>query len=525
MLFLNQDKNLMALLTILYKERNKWIQMADLAAVIGVTRKTVRSYILSIEEKFREHVRFYYNGSMVYAQFHPNFGLLSMKKLLIRESLLYRILVNSFFEPETKKAQLAFELGFSETSIYRHMQNFNELLDSAYDLNFSYSDFQLLGNEEEIRKFYVNLFKETMVFPGEWPFEDYVCEDVVDTFVDRMYRFLNFSPTPAQHMYVKTSIAVSFIRLMQGHPIHTENYRDHLVEKAQLLASDDVVNEIWEAISPKVGDNSMDDIDDILVSVLSIFYAEENPILFDDPKLLDERLQTIKSKEDFFESHIPDFLEKYDLNLKDRGELYQSLAVYFTFRLSNFKKEEFFLKRSTYLLSYINLANPELHEEVTEIFTDFVREFPEFSDYKIEELTLAFYSLWPDLLSQLFYERQPMRALVISQNDSFFGKALVELINKGTSNFIQAELYEGYRIDMDELTKEPYDLFITDFFVESVPGGAPVYTFGQLPSPYELQSLCRDLRLKRQKDKDRRPIKTNNYTDILEFQRILSIYS
>ena len=34
MIFLNQDKNLMALLTILYKERNKWIQMADLAAVI-----------------------------------------------------------------------------------------------------------------------------------------------------------------------------------------------------------------------------------------------------------------------------------------------------------------------------------------------------------------------------------------------------------------------------------------------------------------------------------------------------------
>lgn len=92
----------MALLTILYKERNKWIQMADLAALIGVTRKTVRSYILSIEEKFREHARFYYNGSMVYVQFHPNFGLISMKKLLIRESLLYRILVSSFFEPETK---------------------------------------------------------------------------------------------------------------------------------------------------------------------------------------------------------------------------------------------------------------------------------------------------------------------------------------------------------------------------------------------------------------------------------------
>lgn len=522
MLFLNQDKNLMALLTILYKERNKWIQLADLAAVIGVTRKTVRSYILSIQEKFGDHARFYFNGSMVYVQFHPNFGLISMKKLLIREFLLYKILVNSFFEPETKKAELAFELGFSETSIYRHTQNFNELLDSAYELEFSYSDFQLLGEEEEIRKFYVNLFKETMVFPGEWPFEGYICEEVIDSFVERMYRFLNFSPTPAQHMYVKTSIAVSFIRLMQGHSIHTENFRDHLLEKAQLLASDDVVNDIWDEISSKVGDNSLDDI---LVSVLSIFYAEENPILFDDPKLLDERLRAIKSKEEFFESHIPGFLEKYDLNLKDRDELYQSLAAYFTFRLANFKKEEFFLKRSTYLLSYISLANPELHEEVMGIFTDFAREFPEFSDYNIEELTLAFYGLWPDLLSQLFYERQPLRALVISQSDSFFGKALVELINKGTSNFIQAELYEGYRIDMEELTKAPYDLFITDFFVEPAPGGAPVYTFGQLPSPYELQGLCRDLRLKRQGFKHKQAKRSNSYTDLFEFKRILSIYS
>ena len=159
------------------------------------------------------------------------------------------------------------------------------------------------------------------------------------------------------------------------------------------------------------------------------------------------------------------------------------------------------------------------------IFTDFAREFPEFSDYKIEDLALAFYGLWPDLLSQLFYERQPLRALVISQSDSFFGKALVELINKGTSNFIQAELYEGYRIDMNELTKEPYDLFITDFFVEQAPGGAPVYTFGQLPSPYELQGLCRNLRLKRQGFKHNQAKRSANYTDLFEFQRILSIYS
>lgn len=519
MLFLNQDKNLMALLTILYKEQNKWIQLGDLAAVIGVTKKTVRNYVLTVEKKFEDHAEFFYNGSMLYVQFRPNFGLISMKKLLVRESLLYKILFHAFFDLSIKKSDLAFDLGFSETSIYRHVQHFNEQLLGVYDLSFSYSDFQFEGEEKEIQKFYVNMFMETMLHPAEWPFTGRIPEDLVETFAQRMYSFLHFSPSPAQHNYIKISIAVSFFRLMQGHPIHTENYREELIANAKLLASDEVVKDLVENVMPEKQANTPVDL---LVSVLSIFYAEENPILFDDPDLLEEKLQSIKSCEVFFKSRLPVFLEQFHLQLDDRDELYRSLAVYFTYRISNFKKQEFFLKRSSYLLSYVSFSNPELHIEVTAIFKEFVREFPEFMDYAIEELTLAFYSLWPDLLSQLFYGREPYKALVVSQDDSFYGKTLVHLINKETSNLIHAELYDGYHIDMEYLTKLPYDLIITDFFVETVPDGAPVYTFGQLPSPYELQGLCRDLRIKKQGyDTDKR----KGYTDVLEFKRLLDVYS
>lgn len=217
-------------------------------------------------------------------------------------------------------------------------------------------------------------------------------------------------------------------------------------------------------------------------------------------------------------------MDQFHLQLEDRDGLYRSLAAYFTYRLSNFKKKEFFLKRSTYLLAYVSLANPELHTEVTAIFKEFVSEFPEFGDYRIDELTLAFYSLWPDLLSQLFYGREPLKALVVCQNDAFYGESLVHLINKGSSNLIHAELYDGYRIDMNQLTQLPYDLIITDFMVESVKEGVPVYTFGQLPSPHELQLLCRDIRLKKHGYNLGSGTK-KGYTDILEFQRLLSIYS
>lgn len=521
MLILNQEKNLMDLLTILYKAQNKWIQLADLAVVIGVTKKTMRNYVQIIEEKFKDYADFYYSGTMLYVQFRSNFGLIGMKKLLLRESLLYKILLNSFFDPSIKKTDLAFELGFSETSIYRHIQQFNEQLPDVYDLTFSYSDFKLKGKEEEIQKFYVNMFMETMLHPGDWPFTGTIREDVVETFAQRMYNYLHFSPSPAQHIYIKVAIAVSFFRLLNGHPIHTENFRDDLVAKAKGLATDSVINDLAKDVMPK---QQVDSTVDLLISVLSIFYAEENPMLFDDTNLLDERLQSIKRCEAFFESRLPGFLDQFHLQLEDRDGLYRSLAAYFTYRLSNFKKKEFFLKRSTYLLAYVSLANPELHTEVTAIFKEFVSEFPEFDDYRIDELTLAFYSLWPDLLSQLFYGREPLKALVVCQNDAFYGESLVHLINKGSSNLIRAELYDGYRIDMNQLTQLPYDLIITDFMVESVKEGVPVYTFDQLPSPYELQLLCRDIRLKKHGYNLGSGTK-KGYTDILEFQRLLSIYS
>ena len=521
MLFLNQDKNLMALLTILYKEQNKWIQLGDLAAVIGVTKKTVRNYVLTIEKKFKDHAEFFYNGSMLYVKFRPNLGLISMKKLLVRESLLYKIVFHAFFDPSIRKSDLAIDLGFSETSIYRHVQNFNDQLQGVYDLSFSYSDFQFEGEEEEIQKFYVNMFIETMLHPGDWAFTGTISEDLVETFAQRMYSFFHFSPSPAQHNYMKVSIAVSFFRLMQGHPIHTENYRDELIAKAKLLATDEVVKKLVDDVMPRQQVNTPVDL---LVSVLSIFYAEENPILFDDPDLLEEKLQSVKRCEAFFKSRLPGFLDQFHLQLEDRDALYRTLAAYFTYRISNFKKQAFFLNRSTYLLAYVSFANSELHLEVTAIFEEFVREFPEFRGYTIDELTLAFYSLWPDLLSQLFYGRKPYKALVVSQNDSFFGKSLVHLINKGTSNLIHAELYDGYRIDMNHLASLPYDLIITDFFVESVPKGTLVYTFGQLPSPYELHGLCRDLRIKRM-GYETDDGKQKGYTDILEFRRLLAVYS
>ena len=77
---------------------------------------------------------------------------------------------------------------------------------------------------------------------------------------------------------------------------------------------------------------------------------------------------------------------------------------------------------------------------------------------------------------------------------------------------------------MIQLTQLPYDLIITDFMVESVKEGVPVYTFDQLPSPYELQLLCRDIRLKKHGYNLGSGTK-KGYTDILEFQRLLSIYS
>lgn len=123
-------------MTFLYRNNQKWIKNTDLLQFLDVSRKTLRSYLDQLQDLFKDLTHFDYTGSMVQVTFDPNFGLLTLQRTFLQESLMVKILQQNFFHTDLTKLDLIIDLNTSETSIYRACQTFNQEIDGVYDLTY-----------------------------------------------------------------------------------------------------------------------------------------------------------------------------------------------------------------------------------------------------------------------------------------------------------------------------------------------------------------------------------------------------
>ncbi|MFP5527312.1 helix-turn-helix domain-containing protein [Peptococcus simiae] len=236
MLFLNQDKKMVRLMSLLYQRDGEWQKYTDLARGIDASPKTVKIYIENLEKIFYEYVQFQQTGSMVQVVFDPNFGLLTMHRIFLFHSLIVQILYHSFFSPNIEKIDLSLDLDCSESSIFRNIRLFNQELPQVYDLEFSYSQMQFIGPEREIQKFYINFFIEVMPDPLAWPFEKYISEEDVQTLAYLIGKYIHGRKMyPAHFKYIKIALGVSLIRLQQGFVIPVEEYSPIFYPKVEEL--------------------------------------------------------------------------------------------------------------------------------------------------------------------------------------------------------------------------------------------------------------------------------------------------
>lgn len=98
MLVNEQDKKLMNLMTYLYRNNNKWLNLRDLMLYIKVSRKTLNSYIDRLEYTFSDLVKFTISGSMLKINLDSKFGLLTMQRTFLNKSLIINILKQTFFK-------------------------------------------------------------------------------------------------------------------------------------------------------------------------------------------------------------------------------------------------------------------------------------------------------------------------------------------------------------------------------------------------------------------------------------------
>lgn len=489
MILNEQDNKMISLMTFLYRNNNTWLKLTDLALFLDVTIKTLHSYLDKLQDMFSEYGKFYTTGSMIKVKLSPNFGLHTVQRTFLSQALVSRVISTTFFNPTIHKFDLAINLDVSESTIYRSIKTFNESLDGVYNLQFSYSKMAFEGLEREIQKFYINFFIETNPDPSNWIFEDYFKEDYANILAEKIKDYVKHKVHLPYFEYIKTSLAVSIIRLKQGHKVPIASYN----EKAESALKDMCSNAEIASIIKREFPNSKEENYMILYNILAYFLSNDFFFFLFEPKDKIKEVLKQEAQHSFFLDKIKYLCDKYNLHIDDPDELYYQIHTYFKFKIANVDANDFFVNQSDYFLFYMKFFNVDFYNDMSTILEEYLDKYHPSLKYELKNLIYTVYNLWPELIHQLMVPLVPLNVLIISRYDYFYAKTIKSIIELTISFKMNIDIYEEEQIDYEKIKKSSYGLIISDFIIKEDLGDKLVFSFEQLPTVDRVLGLSKTL--------------------------------
>lgn len=205
-----------------FDRTKQWWTMEELIEETGMTKRTIEKYLLLIQE---ELTKFDPTGQsqLVYDKrlgcslhFKDSGEIESFLLYIMQNTLSYRLTYEIFFENIDSAVQFAQENYTSESTIWRIIRDFREIL-QHYDLDIQKGSFQLTGNEYQIRKFahstIWNLFKGK-----QWPFSQ-VSVHRVDEIINHVEAFFKVELSALKRQSMAYFVAICLTRNQNGHSV------------------------------------------------------------------------------------------------------------------------------------------------------------------------------------------------------------------------------------------------------------------------------------------------------------------
>lgn len=489
MLVNEQDKKLMSLMTYLYRNNNKWLNSKDLMLYLKVSRKTLNSYIDRLEYTFSDLVEFTLYGSMLKVNLDSKFGLLTMQRTFLYNLLIINILTRTFFQTNIDKLDIAINFNVSETSIYRSIKSLNNSLEGVYNLHYSYSDLHFIGNEEEIRKFYINLFDETNPSPNDWVFSDFLNQESVNVIVRNLMPYIHGKMYHAHFEYIKIGIAVSIIRFKQGYKIDSNRNNKKLINIVHDFSKN---QEIVNFIKKEFPESTFS-LEDVLYQILVYFFSDNFMFFILDPReVIGDKFDYYKHYS-YYEKNINYLIKKYNLTVKNKKELYTRIFTHFKFKISDVDGVDFFVDHSKFFLNYVKFLNPEFHKDLLVLLENYLHLFHSESKYKLDNLAYTIYTLWSDLIPQLIKSSMKPKVLIVSHYDHYYAKSLESIMNLWFENVMDVQTFNEYEINIEKIRQSNYDIVIADFVINEDMGDKIIFSFEQLPLINEISDLVLEI--------------------------------
>lgn len=199
----------------LLNQSDSFVHIDTLAERLNSKARIVYDDLREIAESDLSQIFHIESRSKEYSiRFHDSCSIDSLGNYILKNNKCFQILEYTFFNENVTVDDLADIYHISLPTVYRLISRINKGLKNNFKLSFSTSPACLIGDEYEVRSFYLQYFTERYGMK-EWPFTDINHDKLLKlftVFTDNLKFKLQYSDLTM----LKYSLAVSHVRVSQG---------------------------------------------------------------------------------------------------------------------------------------------------------------------------------------------------------------------------------------------------------------------------------------------------------------------
>lgn len=440
----------------------KFLEVNKIAAFLKCSERTVHEDIQELRESnVKNMFDFQLRNKQYSVRFKNNVSMDAIGHYIMENNDCFQIIEYVFFHSNCSIDEILDEFHISLPTFYRIVSRINQSLNHKFNLQFKTNPCVIIGDELEVRGFYLQYFAER--YPVKtWPFKD-IDEEALIIFLTNITATVNFKFNISNMRNVKMSLAVSRIRYEAGYKVGIQN--NQIREIYSYLSQMDEMEEYFK--------NTFN-IDSELELVEDLFsYALRDYYFFNYEHMLKSAVNDkyVSASYVHLNNMLNDISVKYKIPLDNKEALVLNLHNTAQLGSSEINAKFLIIDNKKILLNQFKEKFSVIYEDVKEQLVRYNTMMNLSVDhYAINHLVYTLYTHWKSLVHNLYLMQRKVNIRVVSANDSWHARMMRDLISFEFSDQAEVNLIKNYDIDAYLATDPNFDILVTNFTYKNIPG-------------------------------------------------------
>lgn len=369
---------------------------------------------------FNQYFEIDINNLGILATFQDNVGPDILAEFILNESVSLDIIEYIFKVERTTLEELADEFHLSVSTVYRELKDLNITLSREFDLHITSKPIRIMGDEYDIRRFYLQYFSEKYSM-FSWPFED-IDEYILEELLKSIFKFFGRPLELVAFRNVKMTVAISFRRFTQGFKIinHNTILNESFEELCSIFPRNIDLNKLFgRALTPE-----------LLNEVFHTYVTDKFFLNYND-FVKAARIDQNIAQSYLRLSYILDTLSNtYDIQLHNKEDLIyhlHSTAVLDTYEIN---ADPLFHNNKDNIHQFMKENHPEFYEDSKRLLNEYLMNIHHKNVHKnLNHLVYTLFSHWTSLFIEFHKKMKMYKVVIISANDYYHGHMMKDFLD------------------------------------------------------------------------------------------------